>query len=195
MQARFRCFSPSSIPPRRRRYGRLAARPPADPSDRPRWRGHRRRSSREVELSTTSAIGPPAWLLPLRPLCRYSTMSSTLHDFSPLRAALSSRGANQPSTAPPPKASAAPVGAEHVLRRMARAAMRHALDQIAAAIPFRALLLVGLEDAGPEEQPIPDRASPRGSSAASAIRGGGVRVANRRQRREIGADRQDVLRG
>src|SRR5436190_1645273 len=34
----------------------------------------------EVELTTTSAISPSAWLWPLRPLCRYSTMSSALHD-------------------------------------------------------------------------------------------------------------------
>ena len=56
-------------------------------------------------------------------------------------------------------ALAALVGAEHVLRRVAGAAMAGALDQIAAAIPFRAFLLVGLEDAGPEEQQVPGRAS------------------------------------
>src|SRR3979409_105104 len=55
----------------------------------------------EVELTTTSDINSPAWLRPLRPLCRYSAMSSTLHDFRPLRAAPSSRGANMPSTFPP----------------------------------------------------------------------------------------------
>src|SRR4029077_11597408 len=59
----------------------------------------------EVELSTTSAIGPPAWLLALRPLCRYSTMSSTLQDLSPLFSAPSSLGANQPSTKLPPNRS------------------------------------------------------------------------------------------
>src|SRR5258705_5979501 len=58
----------------------------------------------EVELATTSAIGPSAWLRALRPLCRYSTMSPALQDFRPLRSAPSSRGANQPSTSPPPKA-------------------------------------------------------------------------------------------
>src|SRR5260370_40805149 len=58
----------------------------------------------EVELATTSAISPPALLRALRPLCRYSTMSPTLQDFRPLRSAPSSRGANQPSTSPPPKA-------------------------------------------------------------------------------------------
>src|ERR1700689_2680638 len=52
----------------------------------------------EVELSTTSAIGPSAWLCPLRPLRRYSAISSALHDFSPPRSAPSRRGANQPST-------------------------------------------------------------------------------------------------
>src|SRR4030088_1819619 len=55
----------------------------------------------EVELTTTSAISPSAWLLALRPLERYSTMSSTLHDFRPLRVAPSSLGANQPCTMPP----------------------------------------------------------------------------------------------
>ena len=50
---------------------------------------------------------------------------------------------------------AAFVGAKHVLRRVAGAAMADALDQIAAAIPFRALLLVRLQNAGLEEQPVP----------------------------------------
>src|SRR5258705_13521497 len=58
----------------------------------------------EVELATSSAISPRALLRALRPLCRYSTMSPTLQDFRPLRSAPSSRGANQPSTSPPPKA-------------------------------------------------------------------------------------------
>src|SRR5882757_101407 len=56
----------------------------------------------EVELTTTSDISGPAWLRPLRPLCRYSAMSSTLQDFRPLRSAPSSRGANMPATCPPP---------------------------------------------------------------------------------------------
>src|SRR5437879_1625104 len=50
---------------------------------------------------------------------------------------------------------AALAGAKHVLRRMAGAAMRDALDQVAAAIPFRALLLVRRQNAGLEEQPVP----------------------------------------
>src|SRR3954449_8552806 len=57
----------------------------------------------EVELTTTSDINSPAWLLALRPLCRYSAISSTLQDFRPLRSAPSSRGANQPCTSPPPR--------------------------------------------------------------------------------------------
>jgi hypothetical protein len=48
-----------------------------------------------------------------------------------------------PATSPPPNFLAAFVGAKHVLRRMAGAAMPGAFDQIAAAIPFRALLLIG----------------------------------------------------
>src|SRR5206468_6361014 len=53
----------------------------------------------------------------------------------------------------PPAATflAASVRAKHVLRRMAGAAMGDALDQIAAAIPFRALLLVRHQNAGLEE--------------------------------------------
>src|SRR5258707_7915345 len=57
---------------------------------------------------------------------------------------------------PAAKGAAAPVGAEQVLGRVAGAAMRRARDEIAAAIPFRAFLLVRLEYAGPEEQEIPD---------------------------------------
>src|SRR5712671_6571343 len=50
---------------------------------------------------------------------------------------------------------AALVGAKDVLRRMAGAAMADTFDQIAAAIPFRALLLIGHQKAGLEEQPVP----------------------------------------
>src|SRR3978361_473901 len=53
------------------------------------------------------------------------------------------------------KGPAASVCAEHVLWGVAGAAMRGPLDQITAAIPFRGLLLVRLENAGPEEQQIP----------------------------------------
>src|SRR5882724_2643460 len=49
----------------------------------------------------------------------------------------------------------APVRAKHVLRRVAGAAMRKPRDEISAAIPGRALVLVGLEDARLEEQVIP----------------------------------------
>src|ERR1700694_2076030 len=51
---------------------------------------------------------------------------------------------------------AALLRAKEILGRVAGAAMRRALDQIAAAIPFDALALVGLEDARPEEGEIPD---------------------------------------
>src|SRR6202022_752522 len=57
-----------------------------------------------------------------------------------------------PPAAEPP---AALVGTEYVFRRVAGAAMRKRGDEIAAAIPGRALILVRLEDAGPEEQKIP----------------------------------------
>src|SRR5205823_1934157 len=57
--------------------------------------------------------------------------------------------------APAAVGPAALVRAKHVLPRMAGAAMRDALDQIAASIPFRALLLVRHQDAGLEEQPVP----------------------------------------
>src|SRR6202158_2117628 len=53
------------------------------------------------------------------------------------------------------KGAAALVGAKNVLGRVACAAMRRAGDEITAAIPFRAFLLVRLEDAGPGEQQIP----------------------------------------
>ena len=42
---------------------------------------------------------------------------------------------------------AAPVGAEDIFRRVAHAAMRDTFDEIAAAIPLRALVLVRLENA------------------------------------------------
>src|SRR6266446_3411202 len=54
-----------------------------------------------------------------------------------------------------PESAATLVGAENVLGGVAGAAMRRARDEITAAIPFRAFLLVRLEYAGPEEQEIP----------------------------------------
>ncbi len=56
----------------------------------------------EVEWTTTSAMGPPLAAAVAAAL-QVLTMSSALHDCSPPRAALSSRGANQPCTRPPPK--------------------------------------------------------------------------------------------
>ena len=72
--------------------------------------------------------------------------------------------------------------------------MAGALDQIAAAIPFRALLLIGHQNARLEEQPVPaahDDAIVEGPAQLQRRR----RVPDRRQRRQIGPDRQDVLAG
>src|ERR1700694_1673279 len=54
------------------------------------------------------------------------------------------------------KGTAALVGAKNILGRVTCAAMRCPRDEIAAPIPCRAFLLVGLEDSGLEEQEIPD---------------------------------------
>ena len=70
--------------------------------------------------------------------------------------------------------------------------MADALDQIAAAIPFRALLLVRHQDAGLEEQPVP-AAHHDAIVERKAQLGRARRIAHRRQRRQIGADRQNVL--
>ena len=75
---------------------------------------------------------------------------------------------------------------------MAGAAMRDALDQIAAAIPFRALLLVRHQDAGLEEQPVP-AAHDDAIVERKAQLGRARRIAHRRQRRQIGADGKNVL--
>ena len=84
------------------------------------------------------------------------------------------------------------VRAEQVLRRMAGAAMRDALDQIAAAIPLRALLLVRHQNAGLEEQPVP-AAHHDAIVERPAQLGRTRRMAHRRQRRQIGADGENVL--
>ena len=116
---------------------------------------HRRRSSCEVELTTTSAIGPSAWLWPLRPLARYSTMSSTLHDFSPLRSA-PHRAAARTSPRPGRRQRRGCGGRRRTgfsaygRRRNAR---RPRPDSGRDSIPRS--FLVGLEDAGPEESEIP----------------------------------------
>ena len=72
--------------------------------------------------------------------------------------------------------------------------MRDALDQIAAAIPLRALLLVRHQDAGLEEQPVPaahhDAIVERPAQLRRARR-----IADRRQRRQIGPDGENVLAG
>ena len=70
--------------------------------------------------------------------------------------------------------------------------MRDALDQIAAAIPLRALLLVRHQDAGLEEQPVP-AAHHEAIVERKAQFGRARRIAHRRQRRQIGADGKNVL--
>src|ERR1700674_4129433 len=89
------------------------------------------------------------------------------------------------------KLLAALLGAEEIPGRVACAAMRGALDQIAAAIPFRALVLIRLEDAGPEEGKIPDPHQHAVVQRPTQLRGG-WRVSHRRKRSEIGPDRQHV---
>ncbi len=69
-----------------------------------------------------------------------------------------------------------------------------ALDQIAAAIPFRALLLVRLQNAGLEEQPVPAAHHDAIVERPAQFRRR-RRVADRRQRRQIGADGENVLAG
>src|SRR5207244_12032872 len=86
------------------------------------------------------------------------------------------------------------VGAERVPGRMAGAAMSDSLDEITAAIPFRALLLVGLEDARPEEQRIPDPHHHAVVQRPAQFWRGRL-VADGCQHREIGADRQYVVPG
>ena len=70
--------------------------------------------------------------------------------------------------------------------------MADALDQIATAIPFRALLLVRHQNAGLEEQPVPaahhDAIVERPAQFRRARR-----MLDRRQRRQIGADGKNVL--
>ena len=70
--------------------------------------------------------------------------------------------------------------------------MRDALDQIAAAIPLRALLLVRHQNAGLEEQPVP-AAHHDAIVERPAQLGRTRRMAHRRQRRQIGADGENVL--
>ena len=70
--------------------------------------------------------------------------------------------------------------------------MRDAFDEIAAAIPLRALVLVRLENAGPEEQEIPAPHHHAVIQRPAQLRRRRL-VRKRRQRREIGADRQDVV--
>src|SRR6266404_8567597 len=72
--------------------------------------------------------------------------------------------------------------------------MRGARDEIAAAIPFRAFLLVRFEYAGPEEQEIPGAHDDAVIQRPAQFRRRRT-VGNRRQRREIGADRQQIVAG
>ncbi len=109
------------------------------------------------------------------------------------------RGAIEPRREPALHQAAAEqmvafVGAEQVLGRVARTAMRHALDQIGAAIPVRAFLLIGLEYPGPEEQIIPDAHQCTVVERPSQV-GRWRGIAERRQRRKIGADCEQVVAG
>ena len=69
--------------------------------------------------------------------------------------------------------------------------MRRAFDQITAAIPFRALVLIRLEYARPEEGKIPG-AHQRAVVQRPAQLRGWWRVSDRRERIEIGPDRQRI---
>ena len=89
---------------------------------------------------------------------------------------------------------AAPVGAKDVLRRMAGAAMAGAFDQIATAIPFRALLLIGHQNARLEEQPVPAAHEDAIIQRPAQLRLT-RRISHRRQRRQIGPDRENVMAG
>src|SRR4029077_13790583 len=81
--------------------------------------------------------------------------------------------------------------AEDVLGRVARAAMRRTFHQIAAPIPFRALALVGLENAGPEECDIPGPHQHAVVQRPAQLRRW-WRVSDRWERAEIGPDRQHI---
>ena len=86
------------------------------------------------------------------------------------------------------------IGTEGILRRMTCAAVAGAIDQICAAIPFRALCRVESECARLEEQRIPAaHDDPMIEWPSQRHRGAGV--ADCRQCREIGFDRQHVRAG
>ncbi len=83
-------------------------------------------------------------------------------------------------------------GAERVLRRVAGAAMGEGFDEVATAIPVRTLALVRLDDSRREEQCVPGAHQHAIVERPAQLRRRRL-VVDRRQRREIGADRQDVV--
>src|SRR5258708_3462624 len=89
---------------------------------------------------------------------------------------------------------AALVCAEHVFGRVAGAAMRGTRDEITAAIPFRAFLLVRLEYAWPEEHIVPGPHHHAVIQRPAQFRRP-LGILEWRQRREIGPDRQQVIAG
>jgi len=72
--------------------------------------------------------------------------------------------------------------------------MAGAFDQVAAAIPVRALLLVRHQDARFEEQPVPAAHQHAVVQRPTQVRRRGG-ILHRRQRRQIGPDRQNVGAG
>src|SRR3569832_1003782 len=90
------------------------------------------------------------------------------------------------------KSCVLPFGAEKALRCVAGAAKAEAFDQIAAAIPLSAFVLVGLENARTEESEVPQ-------SHQRTIVQLPIELASRRrvvdgiERLEVGAEREDVV--
>src|SRR4051794_10139251 len=75
---------------------------------------------------------------------------------------------------------------------MARAAMRGTLDQITAAIPVSALVLIGFEDARLQEKPVPGahhNAVVKWPAQLRLLRG----VAERRQGGEVSPDCEQII--
>jgi hypothetical protein len=85
-------------------------------------------------------------------------------------------------------------GAEPVARRVALAAMAEALDQIGAAVDLRGPVRVGRKRAGAEEQLAPE--CERGADVEwKAQRVGLARRVDRREREQVGLDRERVVAG
>src|SRR5215472_3398852 len=93
---------------------------------------------------------------------------------------------------PAAESAATLVGTEDILGRVAGAAMAERLDQVAASVPVGPLLLIGLQDSGPEEEEIPQ---PHHNPEVEREAQGRRRrlVLHRWNGREISADRQNVV--